>query len=518
MIEKFKKHRTKIILTFVISLAILFRFYKLPEWFFFGMDQEYEAFIARNIVTGKHLPLIGVNASDTGLYLGPAFIYFASIPYALFSGNPLGWAIVASIFGVLVSLLIYKIGILMFSRDVGILGSLFYASSFLTSFYDRQFWNPTLVPFFSLVIGFLLFRILKNDAKSFIFLGLIFGLSIQSHLSLLIFLPLIFYVVWVRRKIFKLKTLMIGILLFLLTQTPIILFDLRHDFINTKAFLKIVTNINQTPQNLSNFKERTNIFRSSLGRFFWVPAPVDLFVESGNCRELGYLHRNAYPEGIIISIMGILIFFWWYFKNKQKVSYGGKIILGIIFLTGFFILFYNRLIFEYYFLFSFPWLAILFGLSCDFILKKQHGSLIIAPAILLFIFLNLFTLFNSNTSYSFEEKKQAIEFVKNNIPLGNYTLEALGECTRFGGYRYLFDYYFKAPSHSYMDSYFDWLYQYQLKNVKSNNIVLLSLIDPRANNDIISKWEKDKIHYLSSYKLVNEARFGKISVFILAAR
>src|SRR3989337_808761 len=80
----------------ILFLAVFFRFYHLSDWFSFGMDQEYEAFLVKNIVTGKHFPAIGVNAADTGLYLGPFFIYLAVIPYLLFQGNLLSFAFFSS--------------------------------------------------------------------------------------------------------------------------------------------------------------------------------------------------------------------------------------------------------------------------------------------------------------------------------------------------------------------------------------------------------------------------------------
>jgi len=62
--RKRKVNRTSLILFIILLLAFFFRFYKLTEWFSFGMDQEYEAFLVKNIVEGNHIPLIGVNAGE----------------------------------------------------------------------------------------------------------------------------------------------------------------------------------------------------------------------------------------------------------------------------------------------------------------------------------------------------------------------------------------------------------------------------------------------------------------------
>jgi hypothetical protein len=86
--SKLFKNKDKFIFLTILFSSIVFRFYNLVPWTSFGMDQEYQGYIARNIVVGHHFPLIGVNASDTGLYLGPLFSYFTAITYFIFHGDP----------------------------------------------------------------------------------------------------------------------------------------------------------------------------------------------------------------------------------------------------------------------------------------------------------------------------------------------------------------------------------------------------------------------------------------------
>lgn len=504
--------RTSYLLVIILLLALFFRFYNLQNWLSFGMDQEYEAFLVKNIVNGIHFPLIGVNVSDTGLYLGPAFIYFATVPYVLFGGNPIGWGITASIFGVLTVYLIFRIGKEMFSDKVGIFSSLLYAGSFLTSFYDRKFWNPMPVPLFSLLIGLFLFRIMQRKSVNLVWLIIFFGLSFHVHLSLLIFTPLILFIIWIRRKIFSKKLILLSLALFLLIQTPIIAFEIRHNFLNNRAAVNLI--FDKSIESVSTVIEKRNLVLSTVGRYFWLPTSADLFLESGQCKELSSFRKNAYPEGIILVFIGIIIFSWWSFWTKEgRKSDSAKIILGIFFTTFLFVIFYNREIFEYYFLYIFPWLSIVLGKSLSFIWDRKYGNIIVIPIITLFIILNISTLLFSNSSYSYKDKVEAINFVRQNLFNKNYSLEALGECPRFEGYRYLFEYFIKTPDKSYMDSYFGWLYK---TNGKSNSkVVLLSLIDPRDIPENISKWEKEKINFISENRIITESRYGRIHVLIL---
>lgn len=521
--QKILKGKNKInlvLLVAIISISFFFRFYKIHDWLSWGMDQEYEAFLVKNILNFKHFPLIGVNASDTGLYLGPAFIYFAAIPFAVFGGNPLGWAITASLIGIAVTYLIYKVAKEMFSQKTGLFASFLYAGSFLVSFYDRQFWNPTLVSFFSLVLGFLLFRILNNKFSKLIWLALSFGLAIQSHLSLLIFSPLILYVLWMKRKMIPQKILIWSCILFFLTQLPVIVFELRHDFLNTKAAIKMVIDPNSNVNLPSTLRERNSVFLSSLGRFFWTPAPVDFFAQSGQCRELISYKRNSYPETILLVVLGMFIFGFWYFtKSKEnRGEYAGVIIVGLFLLTFLFVEFYSRSFFEYYFLFLFPWLAITLGKSLEIISRKKHGIIIVIPIFILFLSLNLFSLFSAKYSFSYKDKLSAINFAKSYLVDSTYSLEALGECPRFGGYRYLFEYSNATPIHSYMDSYFAWLYPDKINNTHPERLVLLSMVDDRMGQDLIAHWEQEKAHLLHDYNVVSDDRFGKIHILILSPK
>lgn len=505
-------------LILILILAFIFRFYNFTNWISFGMDQEYEALIAKNIVTGKHFPLIGVNASDTGLYLGPFFIYFASFFYALFRGNPVGWGLIASLTGILVSYLIFYIGKKIYSERVGIFGALLYAGSFLASFYDRQFWNPMLVPIFSLIIGYLLFQILEKKTSKIIWLAAVFGIAIQSHLSILIFIPLILYVILKRKKEISKKNIILAFLVFIILQSPLIIFDLRHNFTNAKATLNLIRNFNKSSEIKSNFRQRNNLFLSSLGRFIWVPLKPDLFLESGQCSQLSAFRKNSYPEIIILSLLAITIFVRSSIGNDKKKQ-SSKMTLAILVSTLFFILFYNRAVFEYYFLFFFPWLAIVLGHNLEHISARNKGKQITAIIVGLFIIANLITTISAKFSYSYEDKLKAISFAKQYVNSGNYNLEALGECTRFGGYRYLFEYYLGRPAHSYMDSYFGWLYYEEDVQInKKIPVVLLSMIDPRDTSESKAKWQEVKLQYLSDYKLHAENKFGNIGVLILTPR
>lgn len=521
------KYLSRLLLIFILLLSIFFRFYKLHDWLVFGMDQENEALIIQNIVQGKHFPLLGLSVGDTGLYRGPLFLYLFSIPTLLFSGNPLIGAMIASFLGVVTTFFIYKVGKSMMTEQIGLWSALFYAGSFLVSFYDRQFWNPSVIPLLSLMIGYICFRILNKEFRLFPFLALLFGIAIHSHFSILIFLPFIIYIIIIKRKSLTKKLIIISFMLFIITQLPLIFFDLRHNFQLTQSFLHLFQGKNTQEIYSMPLLDRSNLLISTTGRFFALPTASDLFTVSGQCRELLPFKRNPYPEVLLIAISGFTIFSIRCFKKGQlhiprivlHRFKSAKIIFVWIFLSAtVFTVLYTRTLFEYYFIFLLPWLALVFGLSTDFIWHKKHGALLVTPIVFLFLILNISTLFNASYSYGYKDKKRAIEFVKQRLHTRNYTLEALGECPRFGGYRYLFEYYIGPPIHSYMDSYFAFLYPDKILDKKSEKIILLSMIDKRMSTELIKKWQEEKLRYLLKYNVDDHDQFGKIQVYILSNR
>src|SRR3990167_4360712 len=116
------------ILIIIIGLAAFLRFYQLPDWFYFMIDEERDAFIIRRILV-EHRPVLIGGALPGGIYVGPAFYYLSALIMFISKLNPLGEAVFASLLGIFSVWLVYQVGRSMFSRQVGLFSSLIYALS-----------------------------------------------------------------------------------------------------------------------------------------------------------------------------------------------------------------------------------------------------------------------------------------------------------------------------------------------------------------------------------------------------
>lgn len=510
-----------------VVAAVILRFYNLHDWLFFSMDQEYEALIIQNILHLKHIPLIGVNIADTGMYLGPFFIYVSALIYAVFAGNPIGGAIVASLIGIITTVSIYKVGKDMYSKTVGVFAFLLYGCSFLAAYYDRQFWNPTLIPLISLLMGFSLFRYMKGNGRYLYYAVFLLGLSLHLHFSLIIFIPLYLYFMRIKENKYFYRKIIFCLVIFTLLQLPQIIFEVRHGYINTKAFINFISVHEGENLNFQPLSNRYLLFLSSLTRFIWLPPNSDLFVESGQCQEFSKLRKNAYPEITLLLLLLIVIFLLKQYKNKRNYTFSNFrlnfshfhianiIIIYLLLVTCGVVAFYKRQMFEYYFLYFFPWFTLLVAYTVSSYYQNKTKNIFFVGFIL-FIGANIVTLFTSQFSYSYKEKTQLLAYLQPILSGKKYTLEAIGNCPRYGGYRYLFDYNIKTPpTQSYMDSYFSWLYQEKLDYNRPDYIVLLSFIDPRGKKETINVFEEEKMKYLQAYQSVSEEKFNNIHVYIL---
>jgi len=251
----FRKHWHLIVLALIILLGGFLRFYRLGILSEFTYDPARDAEVMRKIVQDHKLTLLGPptsvsigGASYGTTYFGPIF-YYILVPGLFFSRmDPVGLAAVVALWGTAAIFLIY---LLVFELTKSKRVSL--ASSFLLSIspgaieYSRFIWNPNLIPLLALLMIYFLVeyqRQGRHRGKLIFVTGLLLGVLIQLHFMayFLAFLPLVMLVFWrflneSKKKPMFLRTLFLYLAGFILGVFPMILFDLRHGFLNTRSIV-----------------------------------------------------------------------------------------------------------------------------------------------------------------------------------------------------------------------------------------------------------------------------------------
>lgn len=514
------------LITFVIvALALFFRLYKLEELFPFTMDESYQGFIVERIINREHFPLIGVNVADTGLYLGPFFSYFASFIFLIFKKNILGWALTAGLIGGLTTFYLIKVGQRLIGKIEGWLAGIFYAVPFLAVSYDHKFWNPSLLPLLSILFTWGVLNLKKNP-KYWLLVFIILGLGFHTHFSMLLFWPVLFWymitenhyssnesrALW-RGSKSKWFGLGIGILFFFLL--PLILFDFRHNFLQTRVLVNSFLSLRGAERHGNlwdsiNFQEKLLKLARTSSRLILVPGDHDLAREINVCSKI----KKSTPFlgfGLLIPLSFIFLWKQKLGKNKKKVL---KFITGtfLVFIVGF--LFSPASSSEYYLLVLFPLSFLILAWAAElFFLKSRQVIKILTLGLLIFILsFNTWSNLDIKNSFGLSIKKQAILWALKNVNNRPYFLDSIGDCYKYEGYRYLFEKFRQAPVASFMDFYFSWLYPEDKKSTLDYEKKVIIFSD---TNDISGgekkKWQEE-INGVVREKIL--ADFGKIKVLV----
>lgn len=252
----------------IVFCSFFVRFYHFDEWLYFKMDQSRDALLIGNAIERGpgYLPLLGARAGATDLEhgflrLGPAYYYFQYLSGVIFDSiHPSVFAYPDLFFSIAVIPLLYAFLRLYFSKRNALLVTTMYAFSFLIIQYSRFAWNPNSLQFFIILAFYGLLRFL-NEArptpKRWWLALFTFGLTIGSQLHFFGFFSLLgisgllilFHLrVWnweSLRALFRVPALkqggafvVVGLTVFLVLYSPVILSDRMEGWQNTKNFFE----------------------------------------------------------------------------------------------------------------------------------------------------------------------------------------------------------------------------------------------------------------------------------------
>lgn len=235
-----------LLLIFILLFASFFRFYRLSEYMTFLGDEGRDALVVKDILTFKNFPLIGPPTSVGNIYLGPAYYYMMAAAMGIFWLNPVAAAGMNAAIGVLTVFLIYYIGKSWFGKIPGLISAFLYTVSPVTIIYSKSSWNPNPTPFFALLAIIGLYKAHSSGNYRWLILtGAATAAALQMHYLALILIP-IFGVLWFKELISKKgrffwQGTILGVLAFLILMSPLLIFDLKHNFLNYRAITELFT-------------------------------------------------------------------------------------------------------------------------------------------------------------------------------------------------------------------------------------------------------------------------------------
>lgn len=456
--------KRKYLFVLIITLSAIFlRFFKLADIFYFNIDEDWYNYIVRRIVVEKRPVLIGWEIPG-GIFTPPVMYYVGAIVMFLFNSNPIGFAITASVTGVISVLLVYFVGKKIFnSEKIAVYSSVIYCFSFFINIYNRLSITLHLSPVVALLTYYSLFKIVKEKkhewlvALSFI---LIFATQEGSMTSLII-LTIVCLLLFKTKIRFKLILISLGI--FLSSFIPILIFDLRHNFQILHKFINFISPSYQglTRSSFIDVKPFVLMFRS-LSRTLLPTGPADLNKQILPCKS--YLDTINSQTPTIFVLLGFFLILFFILKLFSKKSvFGQKIVSLHLLVISLGLIFYSLLnpghLYEWFFIVLTPGYCYIAAFTLNFISKSKRGKILTMFLFLIFIAVNVKYLLNITSNTGYKNKIAAVRYIVSELNNSSFSLDTLGNGCNAYGFRYLFTYLNKEPVKSYIDDkYAGWLY------------------------------------------------------------
>lgn len=235
----------------VLIISIFTHFYRIDHTFIFNNDEARDVQIVKKMIdTGKPV-LLGPQTSVGNMYLGPLYYYFMLPALIISKMDPVGPAMMVAIFGVGTSLLLFYVGNKKYGVATGMIAGLFYALTPVMLHYSRSSWNPNIIPFFTTLM---LIAWSEKSKKSWLLFGISAGAIFQLHYVGLVMVVLV-GLAKLRSKP-KWPDIFMALLGFFVVTSPFWLFELRHNFVNTQAFLTFLQNGSKVSDINSSYSDR----------------------------------------------------------------------------------------------------------------------------------------------------------------------------------------------------------------------------------------------------------------------
>ncbi|MFH2062095.1 MAG: glycosyltransferase family 39 protein [Candidatus Beckwithbacteria bacterium] len=483
------KKKTILILTGILILTLLLRLFKLQELYFFTMDESLIAFRALGLFKYQRPFLIG-GGSPLQVHLPPYFYYLASILLLPFNFNPISWGVSGALFGVLTVYILFLLTKKIFNKKTALIASVLYATSFTAVFFDRHFWPLSLNPIYTLTSLLLLLKLDQKKAWPYFALAGTMVMAITSDPSNLpLILTVLIFIINQRKKINLKKTYLSGLSALLVFFTPLLLFDLRHNWVNFSGVFKLFEKTSALSLSLQRLIDALLLIPRSLVRFWYSPQ-TNLIELHSYC--ISYANARQHNLSIFLVILAFGVLAWFIKKANQPILKAISFLLIFYFsgITLFGSLGYS--IFDHYLTGLLPIFAIITAFTLSKLSKKL--SLILLTILITF---NLLQITKATNPYGLKHKQNLINWSIDKLDGQPYYLESISKCHKENGLRYLFELTNNPPQQSFMDPNFFWLYQNPPAEQKPNKILLVT----------------DK-PFESEQKIIHQQTFGAINAYI----
>lgn len=434
-------------LVLIVVFGAFLRFYNLEASQQFLADQGRDALVVSQIFKEKDPVFIGPVTSIGNMYLGPAYYYFM-LPFLwLTYPSPMGPIFAVALLSTVTIVVVFKVAAEFFSARAGLIAAALFAFSPAVITFSRFSWNPNPAPFVMIVLIWGIYRALTKNSWYWLLAFFAFSLLMQLHYVALLaggvigvfWLFDLFSRIKKKQKIkdFALSSFVSSLIL-ILSFVPLILFDLKHNGLNVKAFQSIFA------KEEAFAAKSSTISKAAKGWFSQFEDRFELvFMETT-------IGKTDLSEAIFILIViaGLVFAIFSVYKSlpaknsnkpvkNQIIAASILTVCAALSLIG--LAFYQHEVYMHYVTFLFPVVFILLGFIFDQLLDKR--PLIAGVSILIFaqfFALNMVkTLHLNDAGWQIKDIRNTSQTIVDNLkPNESYDLVLLSDTKDIYGYSY----------------------------------------------------------------------------------
>lgn len=408
----------KLVLILIIIICLFFRLYKFSNLFEYNHDEDLNAWVVKDIISDRHLRLIGYETRVPGIFIGPLYFYFLAPFYLLSNFNPLSIVAETIIISTLTIISIYFCFYKMFSRKVALVSAFIYSVSLPMVFFDRWTVPTHIVVLWSVWYIFSLFSILSGNKRAYIYIGALVALIWDIHIALFPLVALILFAYLLSSKKNTTRYLLMMGLVFLLISFPLWLFEIKHNFQQTASLLKYFL-----AGNGDTYMDSHKFITAIDGAKIALIKPFE------------FLNKTSTFIVYIFVIMILLLL-----KIRKVLNYKQMFMLvSWVILVIFGQTFSKNDISDYYFNNIIVISILLVSLALIALFKKNN--LLCLLILTIFLFYNLFLLIRQNSlTIGFNQKQMIVNYIANNASANNYPCIGITYITSPGqgvGFRFM---------------------------------------------------------------------------------
>lgn len=420
-------NKTSLLIFLALVVGAYLRFLNINHAMQFIGDQGWFYLSARDMLVYGKIPLVGITSSHTWLHQGPLWTYFLAAALWVFNFNPISGAYIPIILGIASIFLIYRFGSEMFSERIGVIASLLYSVSPLIVHFERIPFDPDIIPFFTILYFYGLYKWIKGGSSYFpfifFFIAVLYNLELATFSLFYVFLLIFLYGFWKKKNfvlsVWNIKALLKSVILILIPMAPVIVYDFSHGFRQTVIFLGWTV-----------YKPFSFLIHKPTGSFH--DKLIGMVTYFATNMEKLILGNNIYFALVIFALSIIYLLFR--AKSGKNTSIVLLLLLDLVTLGGIVINFTPS---DAYLPIIFPFVIFSLAMFFDYLLSLSKYSVIILILVLL---INAGIAYSNDQANNFDKRLQAINKVIALTKGQPYNLLGKGQGSQFISFTMNYEY------------------------------------------------------------------------------